>query len=992
MAEKSEIQIFFDALGTEAVQRKFGQIAGSTRRLSQATKEMNASGVGNVRNLSRAYDGLAQSSNSASLAYTSFGRGSSGGFREIESGFFRIDRARSRAFGRDFSGGVSQLSSGFGALASSGVRAFGIVGSLVRGASSLFGSLLGTVSSVVGTIRGLGTTAITVSATGLGAVAAGIGSVVKSNADLTKTVLGLRALNDEVDKTGRFAPAFAIAQGGEGAITARNTFTTVYDQVERRNVQQGVVTSNRGAQAGQFIDRNSQARVSQDFAFLSSQADRFGVSLTDLAGNYNQFKASVRGIIPDLKGQQDAIAGINDAAAVLNLGTVQVEGAIRALGQTASKGGRVMAEEVRGQLAEAIPGAISIAAKGLGLTTGEFNKQLEAGLIQAGPFIKAFTNQLRIEYGAAATAASNTTSVAFGRIGNAFTRLKVLIAAGPLDTSVRNLLNSLTALFDRLSKSGAAQRFGELLSLLVDRVTSLINGSDEAVTRFADIVYRFASGALTLLTGVGKGFAAIVQAIQSPVYSDNAFLALLQSGVFLATTLFNAITGFTPGQGFATFSETVRTLSVFFDQLARSIYNVSQGFGADQKVEGLLPQYQSVTTAVNTVASAFERLNGFLTGEASKALTKFTDEAAKGFPNVTRIAGAIGDLLSGKQAPKDGTLEVLFDVRDAAIAIGKGIADATLAVTSMLTAFGNATGIINGTAEDGTNKFTGLGKVIQGLVTFKLIEMLGVFKLIGGAFKALEAVAAVTAAATRAIGLGPVILIVAAIAAAGYLLYKFGDEITTFFGAIWKTVADAFTEAMRGAAFVVGSIIDAVLAPFRAIAGVFSKTAREQNAKRQAERDKSVAKYAAESSSNSGLANDPRARLVGNLAAGAYKLKYGDGKDQQDGKGERKVPNPMLDDQLLKGRVDGRTALDIIRQFAAVDPGPGAGLGVVAPPANDTGLNGPVDRFTLQLPNGEQSSALIERAGGDALAEYAKQQNARSGGPLPQSFGTGRAS
>jgi tape measure domain-containing protein len=76
--------------------------------------------------------------------------------------------------------------------------------------------------------------------------------------------------------------------------------------------------------------------------------------------------------------------------------------------------GNVQAEELRGQLGERLPGAISYAAKALGVTTRQLNKMLEQGQVLAEDMIPKLSRVLREELGASAVIAFSIIVFTFG--------------------------------------------------------------------------------------------------------------------------------------------------------------------------------------------------------------------------------------------------------------------------------------------------------------------------------------------------------------------------------------------------------------------------------------------------------------------------------------------------------------------------------------------------------------------------------------------------
>ena len=69
-----------------------------------------------------------------------------------------------------------------------------------------------------------------------------------------------------------------------------------------------------------------------------------------------------------------------------------------ALEQMASKG-KVSMEELRRQLGDALPGALEIAARSMGMTTAAFNDAVSKGEIMSADFLPKFSRAVREELG-----------------------------------------------------------------------------------------------------------------------------------------------------------------------------------------------------------------------------------------------------------------------------------------------------------------------------------------------------------------------------------------------------------------------------------------------------------------------------------------------------------------------------------------------------------------------------------------------------------------
>lgn len=151
------------------------------------------------------------------------------------------------------------------------------------------------------------------------------------------------------------------------------------------------------------------------FAFLNKTAQASGLAVGTLGATFVQFSAATRAANIPLAVSNDLFATVTRVAGSLGLSVEAAGGALNALGQMASKG-VVSLEELRQQLGDRMPGALSAAAKGLGLTEAELIKLVESGSLAARDFFPAFSQGLK-------TLQGDTEGLlpTWNRLNNAFT-------------------------------------------------------------------------------------------------------------------------------------------------------------------------------------------------------------------------------------------------------------------------------------------------------------------------------------------------------------------------------------------------------------------------------------------------------------------------------------------------------------------------------------------------------------------------------------------
>jgi len=136
----------------------------------------------------------------------------------------------------------------------------------------------------------------------------------------------------------------------------------------------------------------SAAEAGKQIDFVRRVSEAAGLNVTTTGEAFTKFAASAKsaGVSTDLV--QRVFESTANAAGNLGLSSDKVGNILNALSQMANKG-TVSMEELRGQLGESLPGALSLLAKGLGITEPQLVKLVESGKLLTsealGPLAKA---------------------------------------------------------------------------------------------------------------------------------------------------------------------------------------------------------------------------------------------------------------------------------------------------------------------------------------------------------------------------------------------------------------------------------------------------------------------------------------------------------------------------------------------------------------------------------------------------------------------------
>lgn len=250
--------------------------------------------------------------------------------------------------GRLGSSGLTDLTRGYGRLESAALRTASVIGNVGSSGYNAFRNVVGSIADATRTMLRFGAVASAVAAGGLALIGKAIQNITEGGQDLQATVLGLRALNNEIDKGGNL-PTFSY--GKKGAISSGTgsigpevvlpDFGQITNQIDKALAGAGSALGGGNSLnflSGGFIDSASIGKTASDLDFLTGAADKFGASIGPLAKSYTQFKAAAKSANLTLSEQRDVILGVQSASVALGISQDDSNGILRALNQVASKG------------------------------------------------------------------------------------------------------------------------------------------------------------------------------------------------------------------------------------------------------------------------------------------------------------------------------------------------------------------------------------------------------------------------------------------------------------------------------------------------------------------------------------------------------------------------------------------------------------------------------------------------------------------------------
>lgn len=243
----------------------------------------------------------------------------------------------------------------------------------------------------------------------------------------------------------------------------------------------------------------STTKSQEEFKYLSEFADRLGVSIESIIKQYGRLAASMKAFDKDGTVTRHIFEALSEASSVLHLKGYETNLLFMALEQSASKG-KVSLEEFQRQLANKLPDAMGLASRAMGMTQAEFRKNVTSGSMDVYEVLIKLSNQIKKEYGDAATYASQQFTGQLNRMHNSVTQLYIAIGqTGAMD----GLTKIVRSISDVLNDPSVGKAFGESLNSLFSQIAGWISSLT------ADDVNSFFLG----LSGTVHAFSIILEEV-----------------------------------------------------------------------------------------------------------------------------------------------------------------------------------------------------------------------------------------------------------------------------------------------------------------------------------------------------------------------------------------------------------------------------------------------------------------------------------------------
>jgi tape measure domain-containing protein len=234
----------------------------------------------------------------------------------------------------------------------------------------------------------------------------------------------------EARQTGGGLSGVLQVAGGIGLATTVGGMTSALARFASETVTVGARMEQLRASLSALAGSSSAGQAQFDSLFATAQ--RLGIAFEPLVRGWRTLTAAATQAGLPLADQRRLLEAVAREGQLVGASNEELSRAFQALGQMASKN-VVSLEELRGQLGEALPRAMSAMATGMGRTTEELLKLIEAGGVTFPAAARALTRGLE-EVGRQGTQTGNTLQSAFNRFGNELLRVQdeLTKSVGPL--------------------------------------------------------------------------------------------------------------------------------------------------------------------------------------------------------------------------------------------------------------------------------------------------------------------------------------------------------------------------------------------------------------------------------------------------------------------------------------------------------------------------------------------------------------------------------
>ncbi len=333
--------------------------------------------------------------------------------------------------------------------------------------------------------------------------------------------------SDGIEHAGQSAKTSGSAIGNLGGAFQALAGALVVQQFVEANKNAEALRNTLTALTG------SSQKSAEEVQWLTETANRLGVELGAASKAYVGLAAASKGTQLEGKATRDIFEAVIGAMATLGKSSADAQNALTAVAQMMGKG-VVQAEELRGQLEEALPGATQALARALNMTVADLDKLATTGGIVSSDVLPALAAELKKTYNVGGDGATTLTAQ-LARLQNALTAVFTQIGESGGLTAFKEL--AIGAAVGVTTLHGALQMIGTALGALAGALVSLdfsqfnatmeeanqkVRAQVAAVAQYSDIIGPAFNQADAAATGHAKALEGVTTAGQKAADQSTA--------------------------------------------------------------------------------------------------------------------------------------------------------------------------------------------------------------------------------------------------------------------------------------------------------------------------------------------------------------------------------------------------------------------------------------------------------------------------------------
>lgn len=184
-----------------------------------------------------------------------------------------------------------------------------------------------------------------------------------------------------------FDSAAKVVVGAGGIVMAVQGMKEFLGKIQDASIEMTKV------KAMALIGAGDEAGAKKDMEYAAAVAQRLGVNILAASKGYAQVKVASRDVLSESE-TKNLFESMMEVSRAFGLSEADTKSSLKAITQMLNKG-QIQAEELKGQLAERVLGAVQMGAKAMGMTVPELLAEMKKGNVTAKEFLVPLTDELK---------------------------------------------------------------------------------------------------------------------------------------------------------------------------------------------------------------------------------------------------------------------------------------------------------------------------------------------------------------------------------------------------------------------------------------------------------------------------------------------------------------------------------------------------------------------------------------------------------------------